>query len=125
MALIQYTGLNVLSCGTPKGDFIRILPGINEIDDKDLQSILQLPSIIARQTKGVLKIISQGKKEKESQEDILDMIPKIFDKKLLNKLIKTDTRPQVIDAAKAQLDLIQAKKEVKEVENDEQPQHFN
>lgn len=126
MALVQYAGMNVLSCGTIRGDFIRILPGINELEANDLESILKLPSIKARVESGLLKIIDDGKSSgKKSVDETLAMIPRIVDKKLLNKLIKTDGRPQVVEAAKNQLALIEMKVEDKpKAQNDEQ-QHFN
>lgn len=126
-ALVQYTGNNVLSCGLARGGFVRILPGITEMDANDLENILKLPSVAARVEKGVLKVIDDGKSAgKKSVEETIAMIPKIFDKKLLNKLIKTDGRPAVIEAAKNQLSLIEVKAEDKaKGQDDEQPMHFN
>lgn len=127
MALVQYNGQNVLNCGLARGGFVRILPGINECDAHDLETILKLPSIIARVEKGLLKVLDDGKSQgKKSVEEMIAMIPKIVDKKLLNKIIKTDGRPAVIDAAKNQLSLIEVKAEDKaKDQDDEQPMHFN
>ena len=83
MALIQYNGNNLLNCGLARGGFVRILPGINEVDAN------------------------------------------IVDKKLLNKLIKTDGRPAVIEAAKAQLASFDVKPEDKAKDLDDEPMHFN
>lgn len=126
MALVEYKGTNLLNCGLTRGGFLRILPGINECDANDLETILKLPSIIARVEKGLLRVIDDGKSSgKKSVEETLAMIPKIVDKKLLNKLIKTDGRPAVVEAAKNQLSLIEVKVEEKAKDLDDEPMHFN
>lgn len=127
MALVQYNGSNILSCGLTKGGFVRILPGINECSAQDLEEISKLPSVKHRIDKGLLKILDDGKSGagKKSVEEMLEMILKIFDKKLLNKIIRTDGRAQVIDAAKNQLALIEVKAEDKAKDQDDEPMHFN
>ncbi len=103
------------------------MPGINEVDANDLETIMKLPSVKAREEKGLIKVIDDGKSAgKKSVEETVAMIPKIFDKKLLNKIIKTDGRPAVIEAAKNQLSLIEVKADDKaKGQDDEQPMHFN
>lgn len=125
-ALIQYNGNNVLNCGLIKGGFLRILPGINSCDAKELEEVLKLRSVKARVDSGLLKIIDDGKSNagKKSVEELVSMMPKIFDKKLLAKIIRTDGRAPVTDAAKAQLALIEVKAEEKDKE-DVSTMHFN
>lgn len=126
MALIQYNGNNLLNCGLARGGFVRILPGINEVDANDLETILKLPSIAHRVKEGILKVIDDGKSAgKKSVEEMIGMMPKIVDKKLLNKIIKTDGRTAVIEAAKAQLASIEIKVEDKAKDLDDEPMHFN
>ena len=127
MALVQYNGNNILSCGLVKGGFVRILPGINECSAQDLEEISKLPSVAHRIEKGLLKILDDGKSNagKKPVEEMLEMILKIFDKKLLNKIIKGDGRSQVVEAAKAQLALIEVKAEDKAKGQEDESMHFN
>ena len=126
MALVQYNGQNVLTCGLARGGWVRLLPGINECDSTDLESILKVPVVAWRVEKGIIKVIDDGKAQgKKPIEEIVAMIPKIVDKKLLNKIIRTDGRPAVIDAAKNQLSLIEVKAEDKAKDQEDGPMHFN
>lgn len=126
MALVQYNGNNILNCGLIKGGFVRILPGINECDSKELEEVLKLRSVKWRLDQGILKVLDDGKTHegKRSVDDLVAMMPKIFDKKLLNRFVRTDGRQPVIDAAKMQLGLIELKVEDKDKE-DVSTMHFN
>lgn len=126
MALVQYNGQNVLTCGLSRGGWVRFLPGINECDNNDLEAILKIPVVEWRVDKGIIKVIDDGKSQgKKNIEEMVSMIPKIIDKKLLNKIIKTDGRSTVIEAAKNQLSLIEVKVEDKAKDQDDGPMHFN
>ena len=126
MALVQYNGQNVLTCGLARGGWVRFLPGINECDANDLEAILKVPVVAWRVEQGIIKVLDDGKSQgKKSAEEMIAMIPKIVDKKLLNKIIKTDGRPAVIEAAKNQLSLIEVKVEDKAKDQDDGPMHFN
>lgn len=126
MALVQYNGQNVLTCGLARGGWVRFLPGINECDSAELEMVLQLPVVQWRVDKGILKVLDDGKSQgKKSVEEMIAMIPKIVDKKLLNKIMKTDGRPAVIEAAKNQLSLIEVKVEEKAKDQEDGPMHFN
>lgn len=126
MALVQYNGQNVLTCGLARGGWVRFLPGINECDANDLEAILKVPVVAWRVEQGIIKVLDDGKSQgKKSVEEMIAMIPKIVDKKLLNKITKTDGRPAVIEAAKNQLSLIEVKVEDKAKDQDDGPMHFN
>lgn len=123
MALVNYTGKNVLGVCLKSGEICRLLPGINEIDDEKLQVVKTHPLFQARQNKGLVQIMSEnlGKDGKRSIEDMLTHIPKIFDTKLLKKIIETDGRDKVIRAAESQLDAIKNPSKAKAEEENE---HF-
>lgn len=86
-----------------------LIPGINQIDDEIIRKIKEHPHVKQRVKDDQLQFLSPtklDKKNNESKEDMLNYIPKIFDTKLLKKLIKEDPREIVVAAAKDQLDKI-------------------
>lgn len=124
MALLQYHGMNVLSVGLKEGGVVQLLPGVNEVDDEKFEVIKGHPHFAARMRDGKITVLSVPSKEgdgKQSVEEMLGYIPKIFDTKLLKKLIKSDGRKPVVDAAQKQLDLIAAPKKPQEKEDE----HFS
>lgn len=129
MALVQYNGNNILTCGLAKGGFVRILPGINECTFQELEEIKNLPTVAYRIEKGILTIIDGGKADiKENPEkEMLAMMEKVYDKRLLKKIIRTESRANVVKAAEKQLALIEAKAEDKEKSSgeDDGQLHFN
>ena len=108
MALVSYTGKNVLGVFLKEGATVRLLPGINEVDDDQLTSMKTNPLFQERIKCGKVQIMmdAQGKDGKRSVEDMLTYIPKIMDVKLLKKIIDTDGRDKVIFAARDQLEAI-------------------
>jgi len=123
MALINYTGKNVLGVCLKGGEIIRFLPGINEVDDEKLQNVKAHPLFQARVSKGLIQIMAEnlGKDGKRSIEDMIEHIPKIVDVKLLKKIIDTDGRDRVVKAAQEQLGKIKNPSKAKAEESDE---HF-
>lgn len=108
MALVQYTGRNVFGVGLKGGVLMRLLPGVNEVQDEVLNQAKAHPLFMARVNKGIVKILqdSVGKDGKRSVEDMLTYIPNIFDVKLLKKIMDNDGRSPVIQAAQYQYDTI-------------------
>lgn len=125
MALVKYNGKNVLGIGLKEG-ITTIMPGINEIADETFNLIKLHPLFNNRVAKGLVQIIhdSLGKDTKDAKklpDDMLEMIPNIFDLKLLKKLIDTDGRPAIVKAAQQQLDNIRNPAKAKAEQSDE---HF-
>lgn len=108
MALVKYSGLNVLTCNGQ-----RFLPGVNEVEAGVLKSLLQHPLFKSRVDSGKITIFEVPKEAdgKTPVKDLLKHIPSIYDKPLLEKLVKEDGRAQVVKAAKEQLDKISIPKE--------------
>ncbi len=107
MALIKYNGKNVLGVSLKTG-LVRIMPGVNEVADDALILMKDHPLMKARIDKGLVQIIQDAasKDGKRSVEEMLQLMPNIFDLKLLKKLIDADGRAPVVKAAQQQLDAI-------------------
>lgn len=125
MALLNYTGKNVFGIVTKEGGIIRLLPGINEITQDDLEKVKIHPLFQARLQKGIVQIMHEKLQSdgKRSIQDMLNDIPQIFDVKLLKKIIDTDGRDQVIKAADNQLSKIKNPSKAKQKES-EDGEHF-
>jgi len=123
MALINYTGKNVLGVCLKGGEIVRFLPRINEVEDSKLVDVKAHPLFQARISKGLIQIMAEnlGKDGKRSVEEMIDHIPKIVDLKLLRKIIESDGRERVIKAAQQQIDKIKNPSKAKAEESDE---HF-
>jgi hypothetical protein len=123
MALVSYKAKNVLGIGMAGGEFIRLMPGINEVSDLDLNCIKNHPLFKARVDNGSVQIMYEkiDKDGKTSADDLLKNIPNMFDKKLLRKIIDTDERKSVVKAATEQLEKILNPLKSKEAKNDD---HF-
>lgn len=104
------------------GEIVRLMPGINEIEEEILKVIKNYPLFQSRVNKGLVQIMHEniGKDGKRTLEEMLSYIPKIFDTKLLKKIIETDGRDKVTKAASDQLDKI--KNPARRDEN--QDEHF-
>ena len=123
MALVNYTGKNILGVCLDKGEIVRLLPGINEVEDAKLQQMQKHPLFQARVGKGMVIIMEPPKSGKQTESEMLGMIPQIVDVKLLKKIIDTDGRGSVVDAAKDQLGKI--KNPVKAKSEANQNEHFS
>lgn len=123
MALLNYSGKNVLGICLKSGEIVRLLPGINEVSEDHLSFMKSHPLFQTRQTKGFIQIMAEklDKDGKRSVEEMVKNIPQIFDTKLLKKLIETDGRELVIIAAKSQLEKIKNPSKAKAEESSE---HF-
>lgn len=117
MALVQYTGKNVFGVFVGAGEAMRLLPGVNEVSDNHLEMSQKLPLFQHRVRNGQILILKStlGKDGKRSVEDMLDNIPKIFDLKLLKKIIESDGRDQVVKAANSQVESIKNPAKEKEL----------
>ena len=122
MALVSYTGKNILGVGMAGGEIVRLLPGINEVDDEKLQIMKAHPLFKVRMDRSLVQIMHEnvGKDGKRTVEDMLKHIPQIFDTKLLKKIIDTDGRDKVVRAASDQLEKIRHPAKAKE-----EAEHFN
>jgi hypothetical protein len=101
----------------------QFLPGINQVTDTQLKNLLQHPLVKNLIKDGKLVVLNESK-NKEGRQDLNEMlsyIPKIFDKKLLKKIIKEEDRVPVLEAAKNQLETISVPK-AKEAEPENE--HF-
>lgn len=123
MALVRYNGKNVFGVGLIGGELIRLLPGINEIEDEKLKLMKNHLLFQSRINNGAVQIMHEtvGKDGKVALEEVLANIPKIFDLKLLKKLIESDGRDQVVRAAQEQREKI---KNPAKAKADESAEHF-
>ncbi len=109
MNLINYIGLKLITIHLGGHTPVMLLPGINSVDDEELKLISAHPSFKALIKTGKLVVMANSKKlpdGKRTVEDMLEYIPKIFDVKLLKKIIAEDGRINVIEAAKTKLESI-------------------
>ncbi len=124
MALVNYNGKNVLGvCKPVSGDIVRLLPGINEVDNEDLKIMKAHPLFQSRMKAGMVQIMAEpaDKDGKRTVDEMLTNIPKIFDLKLLKKIVETDGRDKVVQAAREQMEKI---KNPSKAKADEEDEHF-
>ncbi len=123
MAIINYKGINLITVGFKQGPNAIIIPGINEMPNDVYDKFKQHPSVKARVLSGQIQIIDEQKAVSErSESEMVEHMSRIFDTKLLRKLIKEDKRDVVVSAAKAQLDTIVG--DLKKPEKKEEDEHF-
>lgn len=126
MALIRYNGKNILYYNFK----LAIMPGVNELKVGVLERMLKHSGFKHRFESGVLQVIEDDpKNEPHSKElnrkgnnkfydEMLKLIPEMFDKKLLERIIKTENRAPIVEAAKSQLYKISIKAEDEEKSKD-------
>jgi hypothetical protein len=119
MTLVKYNALNIFTCNG-----IRLLPGVNEVNEEVLKSLLVHPLFKWRVDQDIIHIFEVPKEVdgKMSLKDLLKHIPSIFDKELLSEIVKNDGRAPAVKAAKEQIAKISAEKKGDEATNVE---HFN
>ena len=109
MALVHNKSHQIITVGISDRDTVRLMTGINEVEDFELIELKKHPIFMARVEADKIEIIGDvkiGSDGKKSVESMLKYIPKIFDTKLLRKIIKEDGRDLVVNCAKDQLDTI-------------------
>ena len=119
MSIVRYNGKNILYFNFTT----RIFPGVNELEKGVLDSLLKHSGFKPRFEKGILVIIEpdekapeKGKNEsKRSIDEMLKLIPDIFDVKLLERIVKSDGRSKVVNEAKKQLYKLSVKAEDEEL----------
>lgn len=121
MAFINYTGKNVLGIGLGSGEIVRLMPGINEVNENELNEMKAHPLFQSRLKMEIIKILDNSKDGKRPSDEMLNNIPQIFDTKLLRKIIANDERKDVVKAAEEQLDKIKNPEKWKEEKNND---HF-
>lgn len=124
MALLHYHGLNVLTIGLPTGGSVQLLPGVNEVEDEKFAQVKLHPHFKARVKDKKISVMLENKEEegKQTVDQMLGYIPNIYDVKLLKKIIKTDGRDKVVEAAEKQLNAISMPKKPREQNENE---HFS
>jgi hypothetical protein len=125
MALVNYLGTNIITVALEKLNKVTLMPGINEVDNAEFEKMVQNPSFNERIKNGKIIVLDDGKSQvNRTAADMINLIPKIYDVKLLQKIIKTDGRDDVVKAAKQQMDLLKVKPDDKKVEKSD-VEHFN
>lgn len=123
MAIINYKGINLITVGFKIGPNAIVMPGINDMPNDVFEKFKEHPSVKARIASGDIQIIDEQKAVSEKTEaEMIEHMSRIFDTKLLRKLIKEDKRPAVVDAAKVQLDSIVG--DAKKTEKKDEDEHF-
>src|SRR5690606_19037390 len=103
MAYVQYKGKN-LYCFENK---FRLLPGLNDVDDALLQKARLHPVFKRRVEAGIIVIMAPSRAgERMALSEMRKHIPQIFEKKMLEKIMKEDDRPEVQKLCLNQLDKI-------------------
>lgn len=102
--LVQYKGKNLYNFI----DKFRLVPGINEVDDSEFNKALSHPIFKMRVADGQIVVLSnkKGNDGKMSVSEMRRFIPNIFDKKLLEKILSEDDRPEIQKMAHDQLDRV-------------------
>jgi hypothetical protein len=99
------------------------MPGINEIPEGELKTLLLHPLFKWRVEEGIIVVIPESPdKEPDGKKNVKEMqrlIPQIFDHDYLQKIIENDGRERVIEAAKKQLHKISH-----QAEEEEKNEHF-
>lgn len=115
MALVKYNAKNVYSCLD-----VRLLPGVNEVEDTLLKRVLNEPLFKYRVDKGIIQIVeppkSKGKNKKNDDKQLVSLMPEVYDVKLLKKYIAESEDKEVVKAAKKQLSKIEEVEVNEEVE---------
>lgn len=113
MILVKYNALNVYRCCN-----VRLLPGINEVDPKALAKACTVPLFKWRVDNEIIEIMRPKEEKKEpTVKELIDLMPHIYDVKVLKKHIKQKADAKLVREAKKQLKRIEA--EGKEVDSEQ------
>ena len=83
---------------------VKLIPGINIIDNADAEAFLAHPHVKERIAKGLIKVLDYVADESvKDYKALMKDIPGIYDLKLLEKIKAEDKRPSIIKAVDAQL----------------------
>ena len=115
MAIVKYNAKNVYSCLD-----IRLLPGVNQVENSQLERVLLEPLFKHRVDEGIIVIIPEiqdPKDEKAKDKQLVQLMCDVYDVKLLKKYIKESKDKEIVKSAKKQLKKIEDVP-VKEVEKE-------
>ena len=72
MALVSYTGKNVFGVGLASGEVIRLMPGINEVEESKLGLMKSHPLFESRIKLGLVAILGEtiGKDGKRAVDEL-------------------------------------------------------
>lgn len=121
MVLVNYTGLNVFTLNAVGAEPIRLLPGINEISAQQLAAAEKHPAFESFKDAGKIVVLNETRDGERTVKEMIGIINKTFDTKLLKQILAKDKREAVQKAASAQLELISVSKKAETVEENE---HF-
>jgi len=117
MAIVKYNAKNVYTCLS-----LRLIPGVNQVEDALLERVLNEPLFKYRVDKGIIQIVEQakakgkGKGKKTDDKQLVSLMPEVYDVKLLKKYISESEDKEVVKAAKKQLSKIESVEVEEEVE---------
>lgn len=125
MPLINYTELNLFTINASeprpklasgKEDMeaicktysIQFLPGVNEVSDEAYAVMILHPVFESYVDAGKLVVLDEPKSKDglRTVKEMLSIISSMYDVKLLKKIISTDDRSEVKEAARSQLEII-------------------
>ena len=102
--LVQYKGKNLYSFA----DKFRLVPGINEVDDSLITEAMSHPIFKRRVASGSIVIVRSNRPGdgRMSISEMKKYVPNIFDRKLLEKMLSEDERPDVQALVLKQLETV-------------------
>lgn len=89
---------------------VRIVPGLQSLSDDDWKRVKAHPSGKALMEKGLMEEVQGKKPGRPSADDLVAEIAEVYDMARLRELAE-DNRKKVAEAAKAQIDHIEAQAE--------------
>jgi hypothetical protein len=104
MAKVHYKAANVFTAND-----VRLLPGINQVGDADLERFLSHPGVQVRVKAGDIEVLEdKGAGKQRSVTDVAAEVASTFDLAALAALKDDDGRPGVVKAVDEQIAKIRA-----------------
>ncbi|MFZ5440469.1 MAG: hypothetical protein ACOZQL_10695 [Myxococcota bacterium] len=90
---------------------MRLLPGLNDVNDKDFAEAMKWPAFKALVTEGIIEPLSdkEGKNidfQKLATKDVLELVKATVSKEMLETMLEGEKREVVVDAIFAQIEAI-------------------
>lgn len=107
--LIKYNRDGIHHAGAMK-----LLPGLNEVDENQFEEALEWPAFKALVDEGLVEVVPKKKVADLKQvpvREMLELVKQTVQKELLEEMLKTEKRDPVVKAIEAQLEAIDPTKQ--------------